>query len=805
MMKKIYALVLIMGFSIVFVYAQQQDYDWRIGVSGGYTNYYGDLSPYKVKGLTTARPFYHMLYFNENYFDRLSYRVSLERQVNPTIGFEIHYGFYEFGMSDRYVQRDGTLYTANPNWTRGLNFQNRSQDIGLSFVFKADNDRLLSSESFLAPYFSLGAGMLLYDVWGDLLNDFGQRYNHLQSGQIHNGIFETHLPPLQTEGVGYNLTTFYTSLGLGIRFRFASGVEIFAQSNLMYTFSDYLDDVSGTYLDTYESNFQEYAARPGTNTIDPQSPNRGDPNSANDWIIYHGIGLKLNFGKNRKNFSAPRLSTFYPDYSAPASDQVTDTAEAAEETASARGNTYTYNIFNIGETQKLDSLIYKTQIQEWRQEIQQRENSLLAGNIRRSELKNLEEQYINQNEALRADNNLTQEERDRLIEEGRGPSRAVSYSLDSIKRSEEQVKAEIDSLNKQIQEYRPQKQQSIYLLPNNDTLPIGNPAQSLVPSEDTVPSERTWRQTRDGIQDTNENLNSNDTANFRRLEQQQQLQPIIQPLGTTAQANNYQQQIAQMNRENRYLRNERDRLIYTMYGQQNMNQRSRQAPVGYGSTPVATLPSQEAERRRRWWPFAAAGGAIAAGALANQNAEGVPVSPSPRQLPDSLQQRIDKTALAVTSAQLGLPVSTGINIQSPPTAPQVEFRDSVVYRTDTLFVEKEIEKLVYPTKANIFFEVNQQQANPEELAKLRDLVDAAKQDESKQLVLTAYTDNTGNVMYNLKLAEQRVDSVKDALIELFDLTPDKIRIELGGQVIRGTQRRANDQDRRVEVRLDKRE
>ncbi len=796
-MKKIYFILLFVFSCISYVDAQQRDFDWRIGVSGGYTNYYGDLTPFKVNGLRSGRPFYHMLYFNENYFDRLSYRVSLERQLNPTVGFEIHYGFYEFAMSDRYVQRDGSLYTANPNWARGLNFQNRSRDLGLSFVFKSDNDRFLSSESFLAPYLSLGAGILLFDVWGDLRNDSGQRYNHFQGGNIHNGVYETNLPPLHTElEGGYNLTTFYTSLGLGFRIRLSSALEIFAQSNLMYTFSDYLDDVSGSYRETYETSFQEYAARPGTNTVDPQTLLRGDPNSPNDWIIYHGIGLKINFGKNRKAFSAPRLSTFYPDYS-PTAVNINSADSVEDQSEPTTGNSYTYNIFNIGESQKLDSLIYKTQIQEWRQEIQQRENSLLANSIRQNELRNLEQLYTSQNEALRADSKLTPEERDRLLEENRNPSLAVMHSLDSIQRSENQLKAEIDSLNQQIKEHRPQHQR-LYLLPNNDTLPMGNFNESLAPAEEAPLPERTQTQQQDVLQRTNDSSVSNDTSG----RYQQQFQPIVQPIGTNSQT--YQQQLDQMTRENRYLRNERDRLIYAMYGQQRVNQNNQQAPMGYGSNPVATLPSQEAERRRRWWPFAAAGGALAASsARANNNVEGVPVSP--RELPDSLQQRIDHTALAVTSAQLGLPVSSGMNIQNPPTATQIEVRDSIVYKTDTLVVEREIEKLVYPTKTNIFFEVNQQQANPEELAKLRDLVEAAKQSDDKQLVLTAYTDNTGNVAYNLKLAEQRVESVKDALIELFDLTPDQIRIELGGQVVRGPQRRSNDLDRRVEVRLDRKE
>jgi hypothetical protein len=144
--------------------AQQKDFGWRLGVSGGYSNYYGDLSPHTIRGISNLDAIHHVLYFNENYFEKPSFKVSLEKQLSATIGLMFSYGEYHFAMSDRYIQRDGTLMLNNPNFERGLNFSNHTRDMGLSFVFKTDNDIMLPSKSWIAPYFTLGFGLINFEV-----------------------------------------------------------------------------------------------------------------------------------------------------------------------------------------------------------------------------------------------------------------------------------------------------------------------------------------------------------------------------------------------------------------------------------------------------------------------------------------------------------------------------------------------------------------------------------------------------------------------------------------------------------------
>ena len=206
MKKQIFLLTLFLLISVVELWGQQKEFEWRLGVSGGYSNYYGDLSPHRIRGVSNGDAIRHLLNYNENYFDKPSFKISLERQLSTTIGLMFSYGEYHYAMSDRYIQRDGTLMLNNPNFERGLNFSNHTRDMGLSLVFKTDNDRIFPAKSGIAPYFVLGFGLINFEVSGDLLDKEGNRYNYNSTEIIHNGIYETDLQAVRTElASGYEL------------------------------------------------------------------------------------------------------------------------------------------------------------------------------------------------------------------------------------------------------------------------------------------------------------------------------------------------------------------------------------------------------------------------------------------------------------------------------------------------------------------------------------------------------------------------------------------------------------------------
>ena len=440
---KIRTFTVILTFFLLYYngYSQQKEFQWRIGASGGFTNYYGDLTPYRLEGLNNWDAPRHLFYYNENYSSKTSYKIFLEKQLNATIGLMVNYGNYHFGMSDRYIQRDGNLYQENPNFKRGLNFQNHTQDLGLSFVFKSDNDRFLSSTSLIAPFFTIGLGYIHFDVQGDLLDGDGQRYDQNLPGIIHDGVYETNLPEWNTELVnGYDLDSWYASFGLGFRIRLGQRMEFFAQSDFMHTFTDFLDDASGRYRMEYDNDFQAYAAKPGTNIIDPESPYRGNPDGAKDWIIYHGIGLKFNFGASKKTFKAPRLSSYHPGNYINQKETLKYQPENKLDSLAERQVKITNNFnytFQLIEAERLDSLTYATKILAFENEIQKRETRILEGKTTERRLLDISRTIDSQYENLEKDTRLDPKEKQDLLLASEKTRFGVRYSMDSLYRRQQ--------------------------------------------------------------------------------------------------------------------------------------------------------------------------------------------------------------------------------------------------------------------------------------------------------------------------------------------------------------------------------
>jgi outer membrane protein OmpA-like peptidoglycan-associated protein len=830
-MKKLY--LIISCFFLLIAYksqGQQKDFGWRLGVSGGYTNYYGDLSPHTIRGISNWDAIHHVLYSNENYFEKPSFKVSLEKQLSATIGLMFSYGEYHFAMSDRYIRRDGSLMLENPNFERGLNFSNHTRDMGVSFVFKADNDKMLPAKSWIAPYFTLGFGLINFEVKGDLLDADGLRYDYNSTNIIHNGIYETDLHAVRTElSNGYELGAFYTNMGLGFRIRLGSSLELFAQSDFMYTFTDYLDDVSGQYRTFYENDFQAYAAKPGTNVVDPQNPYRGNPDRANDWIIYHGVGIKYNLGASKKTFSAPRLSTYNPQYDQsripPPGEIPKSTEDSIEKEAKGDTYNYTYNI-QLAETERLDSLSYFTRILAWDQEIQQRETKIVNGQVRQKSLLELRRNFDQQFDMLNYDETIDPKEKENLLKASEKSRFDLRYSIDSIGRRESELKMEIDSISRLKRDYR--LEQRVLIVPGLDSLSIGR---------HTMITDANIKQARETPQDLSPEkteqeaiVKSQKTTEISEKKEDQLAQPqqaqrqAFQPTPGTETEMTAQGPVAmtRLEEENRYLRSERDRLLIqsTQQSQQQRPQTIRRTSTTNQQTTVREEPridenGNRVRRKRWWWPFAAAGGVAAAAAILSDHddEEKEPIQQDTTRMPEATadeilplnQKELDNISMAITSSILGIPITTELMDQKEKPKSSMSTPEPIVQEVilrDTVYVDNEPVVKILKSKEAIYFKVNQRIPDDEEVNKLKDLVSFIKENEAYGLVLTGFADNTGNVNYNLKLAEERMKNVGNILTEKFGIPKEKLRFESGGQVIRGTRRGSNDLDRKVEVRAE---
>lgn len=245
---------------------------WNIGVQGGGLYYLGDLAP-------------------------LASIFSLSK-VNPGIAFSIgtkRNDFLEIDASFLYGRLSGTDVDAK---NMGRRVRNLSFDTSLYEFGVGVNIHLNKWLKVLDKY-----GINLYYTTG--LSIF-----HFNPKAYYQGRF-VELQPLGTEGQGapslnsnakYRLTQVSIPFGVGVNFdlsdEFLMGVQVVPR----WTFTDYIDDVSGAYIpySELEAANGTLAARLSdrtaeylgtTHTDRPDNALRGDPENA-DWYMYTSVYLK---------------------------------------------------------------------------------------------------------------------------------------------------------------------------------------------------------------------------------------------------------------------------------------------------------------------------------------------------------------------------------------------------------------------------------------------------------------------------------------------------------------------------------
>lgn len=296
--------IIIFFFSFNLALGQQNRYDARVGIHAGVINYYGDLNSKTFSPNDRLRDYD---------FDFLSFGISVEKNLSPAWAVRLQYTKGQFIANDRAIKWDGSRDFDNSNDARSLNAKTDIDELGLMFTYYTDNGKLFSKNAFLSPYVSFGLGITLFDVFADLEDENGNWYNYWSDNTIRNlpegspnaqiieqdGVFETNVSDLNVEK-DYSNNVFNIPFGAGLKFRLTERFNLNLDYTLRYVFTDYLDDVSGNYRDTYTSELQAYAANP-TNTIADQRGN----DDGNDWYGFASVSLHYSFGKKSRSFNAP--------------------------------------------------------------------------------------------------------------------------------------------------------------------------------------------------------------------------------------------------------------------------------------------------------------------------------------------------------------------------------------------------------------------------------------------------------------------------------------------------------------------
>ena len=123
---------------------------------------------------------------------------------------------------------------------RNLSFKANNIDISAVGIYDIfPYIKMFRRRHSFAPYGFAGIGMVSYNPKAEL------------DGTTHK------LREVQTEGVEYSKYAFNIPFGLGVRYKAGPHLDVSAELGYHWTFTDYLDDVSSEYPDTYESSLQQ--------------------------------------------------------------------------------------------------------------------------------------------------------------------------------------------------------------------------------------------------------------------------------------------------------------------------------------------------------------------------------------------------------------------------------------------------------------------------------------------------------------------------------------------------------------------
>lgn len=265
MFKKI--LIAILFFPAVL---QAQKKHHEIGIFGGTSSYYGDLQ--------------------QNLFPGEGYRAAgglvYKYFMHPNVGFRSSINYASLYGSD-------SLSKIPAIRERNLDFETNVLEVAVGL--EANLLPIDVDEYKVSPYVFAQIGLFYFNPY--ILDENSEKL---------------YLRPLGTEGQGldqypertpYSLVNVAFPLGAGVKFLIGKKVFLNVEMGFRYTSTDYLDDVSKSYvnLDNFGENIKSvnYSFRSDElPTWDGNYPNegfhRGD-DTRNDWYWFGGVSLSIYF------------------------------------------------------------------------------------------------------------------------------------------------------------------------------------------------------------------------------------------------------------------------------------------------------------------------------------------------------------------------------------------------------------------------------------------------------------------------------------------------------------------------------
>lgn len=265
-----------------------QQYNLGFGLRAGATNFLGDIGSGDM-----ARGFV----FNMELADT-------RWAVGPYVRYRFHPLFaVQGGMTYGRIQGTDSNSDNRARRGRNLNFTNDIFDVSVKFEYYP---QILSVSDVgfrgryrtdYQTYFFVGAGGLI----------------HSPKGQLNGTGEKVKLRPLMTEGEKYSPVAFMLPFGGGFFFTHKRQHRIGFEYTWSWTFTDYLDDISGTYVahdpgSLADQMANQYVAQPNVpNALNYEAGSpRGDPTDRDNYMfmtVSYAYLIRTRNGFYRRNYS----------------------------------------------------------------------------------------------------------------------------------------------------------------------------------------------------------------------------------------------------------------------------------------------------------------------------------------------------------------------------------------------------------------------------------------------------------------------------------------------------------------------
>lgn len=280
-------------------FSKRKQYN-SVGVSLNAMNYFGDLVP-KVSFASLRAG-----------ATRPNVGLSVTRRFYPRISGRLAFAYGRITGDDSKATENRNDPDARFRYHRNMNFVNDIfEGSGVVIVDLIENRNNYLKRPDFVPYVFAGLAGFHHNPRGEVKGDGSAPVpSDLTAGEYYA------LHSLRTEGVKYSLWQFSIPFGGGVRYRINRNFDAALEVGWRKTFTDYLDDVSKTYVDpaTLTTSAQKYFGHDITRTDDGTFVNFNSPGaqrgskggadggkSRTDWYVQTGVSLNYILTPRIKN------------------------------------------------------------------------------------------------------------------------------------------------------------------------------------------------------------------------------------------------------------------------------------------------------------------------------------------------------------------------------------------------------------------------------------------------------------------------------------------------------------------------